>query len=160
MGSAEADTSGVKLNDVQKSWLLSPDTMQCAVYAMANFPSLKNVLIIPRSPRTDEELLAHVSEYGNNMLVSEIASIGVSSIKLESMESIPCKTVSEKSDLFRSRHNILKKNCTHIQIWISGYSNLNIGIFKFEYWDIQIWILGYSNLNIGIFKREYENDAV
>ena len=67
--------------------------MQCAVYAMANFPSLKNVLIIPRSPRTDEEL-ADVSEYGNNMLVSEIASIGVSSIKLESMESIPCKTVS------------------------------------------------------------------
>ena len=72
------------------------NAVQCAVYAMTNFPSLKNVLIIPRSPRTDEELLADVSEYGNNMLVSEIASIGVSSIKLESMESIPCKTVSEK----------------------------------------------------------------
>ena len=94
---------------------------RCAVYAMANFPSLKNVLIIPRSPRTDEELLAHVSEYGNNMLVSEITSTGVSSIKLESMESIPCKTVSEKSDLFGSRHN---KKFAHI--------------FKFEYQDIQI----------------------
>ena len=55
--------------------------MQCAVYAMANFPSLKNVLIIPRSPRTDEELLADVSEYGNDMLVSQIASTGLSSIK-------------------------------------------------------------------------------
>ena len=97
--------------------------MQCAVYAMANFPSLKNVLIIPRSPRTDEELLAHVSEYGNNMLVSEITSTGISSIKLESMESIPCKPVSEKSDLFGSRHNILKKNAH---------------IFKFESQDIQI----------------------
>ena len=105
--------------------------MQCAVYAMANFPSLKNVLIIPRSPRTDEELLAHVSEYGNNMLVSEITSTGVSSIKLESMESILCKTVSEKSDLFGSRHNILKKK-------LHTYSNLNLRIFKFEYWDIQI----------------------
>ena len=35
------------------------------------------------------------------------------------------------------------------------YSNLNIGIFKFECWDIQILISGYSNLNIGIFKFEY-----
>ena len=35
------------------------------------------------------------------------------------------------------------------------YSDVNIGIFKFEYWDIQIWISGYSNLNIGIFKFEY-----
>ena len=95
---------------------------------MANFPSLKNVLIIPRSPRTDDELLADVSEYGNNMLVSEIA------IKLESMESIPCKTISEKSDLFGSRHNInkLKRKKLHT------YSNLNLRIFKFEYWDIQI----------------------
>ena len=94
---------------------------------MANFPSLKNVLIIPRSPRTDDELLADVSEYGNNMLVSEIA------IQLESMESIPCKTNSEKSDLFGSRHNIniLKKK-------LHSYSNLNLRIFKFEYWDIQI----------------------
>ena len=86
---------------------------------MANFPSLKNVLIIPRSPRTDDELLADVSEYGNNMLVSEIA------IKLESMESIPCKTISEKSDLFGSRHNInILKKIAHI--------------FKFESQDIQI----------------------
>ena len=46
---------------------------RCAVYAMAN-PSLKNVLIIPRSPRADDELLAEVCEYGNDMLVSQIAS--------------------------------------------------------------------------------------
>ena len=77
--------------------------MQCAVHAMANFPSLKNVLIIPRSPRADDELLAEVCEYGNDMLVSQIASTVLSSIKLGSMESIPCKTVCEKSDLFGSR---------------------------------------------------------
>ena len=59
----------------------------------------------------------------------------------------------------------------------SGYSNLKIGIFKFEYpivsvvnlgvgifkfenRDIQIWKSGFSNLKIGIFKFEYKNDAV
>ena len=64
-----------------------------------------------------------------------------------------------------------------IQIWKSGFSNLNIPIFKFEYpivsvvnlgvgifkfenWDIQIWKSGFSNLKIGIFKFEYKNDAV
>ena len=52
-----------------------------------------------------------------------------------------------------------------IQIWKSGFSNLNIPIFKFEYpivsvvnlgvgivkfenRDIQIWKSGFSNLNI------------
>ena len=92
------------------------NTVQCAVYAMANFPSMKNILIIPRSPRADDELLADVSEYGNDMLVSQIASTGLSSIKLGSMESIPCKTVSEKSYLFESRHNMWTTICTHIQI--------------------------------------------
>ena len=64
-----------------------------------------------------------------------------------------------------------------IQIWKSGFSNLNIPIFKFEYpivsvvnlgvgilkfenRDIQIWKSGFSNLKIGIFKFEYKNDAV
>ena len=64
-----------------------------------------------------------------------------------------------------------------IQIWKSGFSNLNIpifkfkypivsvvnlgvGIFKFENRDIQIWKSGFSNLKIGIFKFEYKNDAV
>ena len=59
----------------------------------------------------------------------------------------------------------------------SGYSNLKIGIFKFEYpnvsvvnlgvgifkfenRDIQIWKSGFSNLKIGIFKFENKNDAV
>ena len=75
------------------------NTVECAVDALATFPSLRNVLIIPRSPRADDELLAEVSEYGNEMLVSQIASTGLASIKLGSMESIPCITVSEKSDL-------------------------------------------------------------
>ena len=65
----------------------------------------------------------------------------------------------------------------NIQIWQSGFSNLNIPIFKFEYpivsvvnlgfgifkfenRDIQIWKSGFSNLKIGIFKFEYKNDAV
>ena len=64
-----------------------------------------------------------------------------------------------------------------IQIWKSGFSNLNIPIFRFEYpivsvvnlgvgivkfenRDIQIWKSGFSNLKIGIFKFEYKNDAV
>ena len=92
------------------------NAMQCTVYAMANFPSMKNVLIIPRSARADDELLADVSEYGNDMLVSQIVSTVLSSIKLGSMESIPCKTVCEKSDLFGSRQNMLTKIYTHIQI--------------------------------------------
>ena len=92
------------------------NAVQCTVYAMANFPSMKNVLIIPRSARADDELLADVSEYGNDMLVSQIASTVLSSIKLGSMESIPCKTVFEKSDLFGSRQNMLTKIYTHIQI--------------------------------------------
>ena len=70
---------------------------QCAVDALATFFSLKNVLIVPRSPRADNELLADVSEYGNDMLVSQIASTG-----LGSMKSIPCKTVCDKNDLFGS----------------------------------------------------------
>ena len=79
------------------------NAVQYAVYAMANLPSMKNVLIIPRITRADDELLVDVSEYGNDMLVSQIASTVLSSIKLGSMESIPCKTVCEKSDLFGSR---------------------------------------------------------
>ena len=74
--------------------------MACAVDALLNFPTLKNVLIIPRSPRADDELLAAVSEYRNDMLVSLIASTGHKAIKLGSMESIPCKTESEKNYLF------------------------------------------------------------
>ena len=60
---------------------------------------------------------------------------------------------------------IFKFEYRDIQIWISGYSNLNIsmsqwpisasgysnlkiGIFKFENRDFQIWKSGFSNLNI------------
>ena len=78
------------------------NTVQSAVDALATFPSLKNVLIVPRSPRADNELLADVSEYGNDMLVSQIASTGLGSIKRGSMKSIPCKTVCDKNDLFGS----------------------------------------------------------
>ena len=102
-----------------KNLITSPRTLcsvHCTVYAMANFPSMKNVLIIPRITRADDELIADVSEYGNDMLVSQIASTVLSSIKLGSMESIPCKTVCEKSDLFGSRQNMLTKIYTHIQI--------------------------------------------
>ena len=78
------------------------NTVECAVNALATFPSLRNVLILPRSPRADDQLLADVSEYGNKMLVSQIACTGLASIKLGSMESIPCQTVSDKSELFGS----------------------------------------------------------
>ena len=78
------------------------NTVRCAVDALASFPSLRNVLILPRSPRADNELLADVSEYGNDMLVTQIASTGLGSIKLGSMKSIPCKTASDKSELFGS----------------------------------------------------------
>ena len=54
------------------------------------------------------------------------------------MESIPCKTVSEKSDLFGSKHNMLTKFAL---------------IFKFEYQDC----LGYFFREEfkGIYKGEF-----
>ena len=78
----------------------SLNTVRCAVSALANFPFLKNILIIPRSPRADDMLLSEVSEHGNKCLFSAIASTGLPSIKLGSSNSIPCQTRSEINDLF------------------------------------------------------------
>ena len=47
---------------------------------------------------------------------------------------------------------IFKFEYRDIQIWISGYSNLNISMSQ---WPISA--SGYSNLKIGIFKFEYPN---
>ena len=43
----------------------SLNTIAVAVSALKECPSLKNVLIIPRSPRADDELLEDLSKYAN-----------------------------------------------------------------------------------------------
>ena len=80
----------------------SLNTVSVAVSALEEFPLLKNILIIPRSPRADSKLLEDLSNYANDVLVSAIASTGLPNIKLGSVASIPCKTELEKTELFGS----------------------------------------------------------
>lgn len=85
------------LNMAKKSSL---NTVQVAVSALAEFPSLRHVLIIPRTPRLDDELLGDVSMYGNDCLESAIADTGLENIKLGCLSSIPYKTEMEIKELF------------------------------------------------------------
>ena len=130
--------SGVNLNDVQKSWLLSPE--RCAVCSLRHDQLSLPEKIPHHSKKLQNWRRAPCGLFWVRQRHACVSDRQYWTFLHKTMESIPCKTVSEKSDLFGSRHNMLTKICTHIQIWISGYSNLNIGIFKFEYWDIQIWI--------------------
>ena len=90
------DTSLI-LHMAKKSSL---NTVSVAVSALEEFPSLKNILIIPRSPRADSKLLEDLTNYANYILVSAIANTGLPNIKLGTMASIPCKTELEKTELF------------------------------------------------------------
>ena len=77
-------------------------TVNCAVSAFTICPTLRSVLILPRSPRADNVVASDVSEYGNDSLVPAIFQTGHSNIKLGSMKSIPVKTAEEIKDLFGS----------------------------------------------------------
>ena len=83
------EDSCLMLDMAKKSSL---NTVQVAVSALAEFPSLRNVLIIPRTPRIDDALLGDVSMYGNDD--------GLENIKLGSLSSIPYKTEMEINELF------------------------------------------------------------
>ena len=80
----------------------SENTVNCAVDALANCPSLRSVLILPRSPIADDLVLSDISKYGNDALVPAIFETGLPNIKLGSMESIPVSTDKDIIDLFGS----------------------------------------------------------
>ena len=83
----------------------SHNTVKCAVEAFAICPSLRSVLILPRSPRVDDLVLSDISKYGNDALVPAVFETGLSNIKLGSMESIPVSTDSDILNLFGSASN-------------------------------------------------------
>ena len=65
------------------------NSVQVAVSALQQNPTLKQVLILPRSPRKDSEHLSDLSKHANTVLTQEVASSGFKDkIKIGSMDSI------------------------------------------------------------------------
>ena len=62
--------------------------------------SLKEIIIIPRSPRIDDDKLAAVSDYANDCLFPLVAETADKRIKLGSVNSVPFKSEADKMDLF------------------------------------------------------------
>ena len=80
------------------------NSVQVAVSALQQNPTLKQVLILPRSPRKDSEHLSDLSKHANTVLTQEVASSGFKDkIKIGSMDSIKTATEDQIFDLYGSR---------------------------------------------------------
>ena len=78
----------------------SENTVKCAVDAFSICPTLRTVLILPRSPRADDLTLSDISNYGNDVLTTAVSKTGLSNIKIGSMASIPVKSEDDIINLF------------------------------------------------------------
>ena len=99
------DVSNAKhIQDVKELFevgkLSSQNVVEAAKEALKMSFSLKEIIIIPRSPRIDDDKLAAVSDYANDCLFPLVAETLDKRIKLESVNSVPFKSEADKTDLF------------------------------------------------------------
>ena len=99
------DVSNAKhIQDVKELFevgkLSSQNVVEAAKEALKMSFSLKEIIIIPRSPRIDDDKLAAVSDYANDCLFPLVAETADKRIKLGSVNSVPFKSEADKTDLF------------------------------------------------------------
>ena len=69
--------------------------------------NLRNVLILPRSPRRDSTLLNQLSEYANSILKIEVEKSGLEDkIKIGSLSTIQLETERHIVEIFVSRSSV------------------------------------------------------
>ena len=91
----------VRFHMAEKSTM---NSVQIAVSALQNYPTLKRVLILPRSPRKDCAHLSDLSEHANTVLSQAVANSGFKDkIKIGSMDCIKTATQDQIYDLYGSR---------------------------------------------------------
>ena len=98
------DVSNAKhIQDVKELFevgkLSSQNVVEAAKEALKMSFSLKEIIIIPRSPRIDDDKLAAVSDYANDCLFPLVAETADKRIKLGSVNSVPFKSEADKTDL-------------------------------------------------------------
>ena len=98
------DVSNAKhIQDVKELFevgkLSSQNVVEAAKEALKMSFSLKEIIIIPRSPRIDDDKLAAVSDYANDCLFPLVAETADKRIKLGSVNSVPFKSEADKRDL-------------------------------------------------------------
>ena len=92
--------------------LSSENVVSAAEKALKSSPYIRKILILPRSPRSDSELLCDLTNYANDWLTVAIGRSGCSKIKLGSMDSIPRKTSQDLYELFG---NDMKTDKIHLR---------------------------------------------
>lgn len=98
------DDQDLKLKMAAKSTRNSVNVVKAAFLQNRN---LRNVFILPRSPRRDSTLLNQFSEYANSILKIEVEKSGLEDkIKIGSLSTIQLETERHIVEIFGSRSSV------------------------------------------------------